>query len=207
MVPARETPRVAPAEKAPTATSNAVAPIVAPSAVAAAPTASQPGVTAPPAAPPAETLPVPPETALVAPSQAAPAASPAAQASPAPIAPREPPPSAETAASAAIQDVVTRYQAALESRDINALKRIWPSLSGRQEDALRNEFQNARAIGVTLDGVTVRINGATATVICRRNYRVTTGDGRALRTATRMTMTLSRRDGVWVIDGISHEAA
>jgi hypothetical protein len=36
---------------------------------------------------------------------------------------------------------------------------------------------------------------------------VTTADGRALRTATRMTMTLSRRDGAWVIDAISHEAA
>ena len=105
-----------------------------------------------------------------------------------------------------IQDVVTRYQTALEARDIRALKRIWPGLAGRQEDALRMEFQNARAIDAALSGVTIRIGGTTATVSCQRNYRVTTADGRALESATHMTMTLNNRDGAWAIASIQHEA-
>src|SRR5829696_6133097 len=43
----------------------------------------------------------------------------------------------------------------------------------------------------------VRVNGNNATAVSRRNYQVTTTDGRTLRTATRMTITLARRDGGW----------
>ena len=105
----------------------------------------------------------------------------------------------------AVQAVLARYRAALESRDIGALKRIWPSLSGRQEDALRTEFGNARAIAVGLDNVDIRPANGGATVICRRNYSVTTADGQTLRTATTMIMTLTGRDGAWSIDTIRHE--
>jgi hypothetical protein len=107
----------------------------------------------------------------------------------------------------AVQAVLARYRAALESRDIGALKRIWPTLSGRQEDALRTEFEHARAIVVGLDSVDIRPANGGATVTCRRNYSVTTADGQTLRTATTMFMTLARRDGAWSIDTIRHEAA
>jgi hypothetical protein len=40
-----------------------------------------------------------------------------------------------------------------------------------------------------------------------RSYAVTTADGQTLRTATRMSMTLVRRDGAWTIETIRHEAA
>ena len=105
-----------------------------------------------------------------------------------------------------IRDVITKYESALESRDISALKRIWPDLAGRQEAALRMEFQNARAIDVNLVGVGVRVAGTAATVSCQRNYRVTTADGKTLQTATQMTMTLDSRDGSWTIANIQHEA-
>lgn len=100
---------------------------------------------------------------------------------------------------------MARYQAALEARDIAALKRIWPGLSGRQEDAIRSEFEHARTIDVALDSLDVKTAGSTAVATARRNYKVTTTDGRALRTATRMTMTLARHDGAWVIENIRHE--
>jgi hypothetical protein len=141
-------------------------------------------------------------------------------------APIEPPPATATAISSppppqaaapavrtednpvpAVQAVLARYRAALESRDINALKRIWPSLSGRQEDAIRNEFEHSRSIAVGLDGVDIRPTGSGATLTCHRSYAVTTADGQTLRTATQMSMTLARRDGAWIIETIRHEAA
>jgi hypothetical protein len=108
---------------------------------------------------------------------------------------------------AAVQAVLARYRAALESRDIGTLKRIWPTLSGRQEDAIRNEFEHARGITVGLDGVDIRPTANGATVTGHRSYAVTTADGQTLRTATQMTMTLLRRDGAWTIESIRHEAA
>ena len=86
------------------------------------------------------------------------------------------------------------------------MKRIWPALSGRQEDALRDEFEHARAIDVGLDAVQIRSTNAGATVTCRRNYAVTTGDGQTLKTTTTMVMTLARHDGAWSIENIRHEA-
>ena len=182
--------------------------------------AAAPSVTPPPApAAPVETTTVPPTSAPptqvsppvpvprpapieVAPVTAPPTVAPAPPPQPAPPAAR-----AEENPQAAVQAVLARYRAALESRDINALKRIWPALSGRQEDAIRNEFEHSRAITVGLEGVDIRPAGNGATVTCRRSYAVTTADGQTLRTATTMVMTLAHRDSAWTIETIRHEAA
>jgi hypothetical protein len=121
--------------------------------------------------------------------------------------PPPPPERVEESPAAAAQALLTRYRAALQARDIGALKRIWPSLSGRQEEALRNEFEQSRAIAVGFDGVDITPTSSGATLTCRRSYTVTTADGHTLSTATRMIMTLARRDGVWSIETIRHEVA
>jgi serine/threonine protein kinase len=180
--------------------------------------ASTPSVAQPPAPAPApeiRTVPATPPPAVVPPASPEPKAAPVepppapAAAVSAPPPPPAAPPSARTEENpvTAVQAVLARYRAALESRDINALKRIWPTLSGRQEDAIRNEFEHSRGIAVGLDGVDIRPAGNGATVTCHRNYAVTTADGQTLRTATRMSMTLVRRDGAWTIETIRHEAA
>jgi eukaryotic-like serine/threonine-protein kinase len=167
-----------------------------------------PAIDAKPAAPEvtAPAVPAPAPPALPAPALAAPAPS-VAPLPPAP-APRTPPaePAVPTEDPAdAVRAVLTKYQLAIESRDLDALRRIWPGLAGRQEEAMRAEFERARAIGVRLDGVTVKIAGGVATASCRRDYSVTTGDGQTLKTTTDMTMTLSRRNGAWTIDAVRHE--
>jgi tRNA A-37 threonylcarbamoyl transferase component Bud32 len=153
-----------------------------------------PPVVPPPVTPPPVVAVAPPVVA--APPPAAPAASPPSV-SDAPTAAENP--------SDAVRTVLTRYQLALESRDIDALKRIWPGLSGRQEEAIKAEFDRARGIAVRLDGVNVKITGSVAAVTCRRDYAVTTGDGQTLKTATEMLMTLSRRNGAWSIDAVRHQ--
>ena len=157
------------------------------------------------AAAPAVVPPAPPEP------RATPPASPPVVA---PMVSTPPPPQAATPTArteenptAAVQEVLARYRAALESRDISALKRIWPALSGRQEDAIRNEFEHSRAIVVSLGSIDIRPTGSGATVTCRRNYVVTTADGQTLRTTTTMFMTLARRDNAWSIEEIRHEVA
>jgi serine/threonine-protein kinase len=157
---------------------------------------------APPLPTPVAAPPEPKPAPVEPPAMVAPVAS-------APVPPPVPPPAPrpEENPVTAVQAVLARYRAALEARDIGALKRIWPALSGRQEDALRTEFEHARTIAVGLDSVDIRPTNGGATVTCRRNYSVTTADGQTLRTATTMFMTLARRDGAWSIETIRHETA
>jgi hypothetical protein len=117
-----------------------------------------------------------------------------------------PPPAPGLDPTAGLAETMARYKSALESRDIGALKQIWPALAGRQESAIRNEFDNARSIAVDLQNVSPVVTNNMAIVTCRRDYSVTTTDGRTLKTATRMTVTLTRRNGSWLIDNIRHEA-
>jgi hypothetical protein len=175
-------------------------------------TARPADVSTPPAQPPPAAVPAPPEPKpappepRLAPVEAAPVVAPPVAAPPAAPAPA-PSARAEESAEAAVQTLLTRYRTAIEARDIGALKRIWPALSGRQEEALVSEFQHARAITVGLGTPEIRTTGAGATVSCRRNYAVTTADGQTLRTVTTMIMTLARHDGAWSIETIRHEAA
>ena len=149
-------------------------------------------------APPREVPPPPPERPAPAPLPEAripPAAPGPPPAAPAPVDP-----------TPAVTETMVRYKNALESRDIGALKQVWPALGGRQEQAIRNEFDNSRSIAVDLQNLSPVVSNNTATVTCRRSYVVTTIDGRTLQTATRMTVTLSKRNGSWIIDNIRHEA-
>jgi len=109
-------------------------------------------------------------------------------------------------AAGAVTEVLARYRSALEARDVGALKQIWPMLDGRQESALRNEFSNARAIAVDLQNISPSVTGTAATVTAVRNYVVTTIDGRTLKSTTRMTVMLSRRNDTWTIDSVRYEA-
>jgi serine/threonine protein kinase len=177
------------------------------------PPAAQPPAPAP--APETRAIPATPPPAVVSPAAPEPKAPPIEPppATATAVSPPPPPQAAPPAVRAeenpvsAVQAVLAKYRAALESRDLNALKRIWPSLSGRQEDAIRNEFEHSRGIAVGLDGLDIRPTSNGATLTCHRSYAVTTADGQTLRTATQMSMTLARRDGVWTIETIRHEAA
>jgi serine/threonine protein kinase len=171
---------------------------------------------APAFAPPPNTpiVPAAPPPAVVPPASPEPKATPIEPPPVAPAVSSPPPPPvvtqtarADESPATAVQAVLMRYRAALESRDIGALKRVWPALGGRQEDAIRNEFEHARAIVVGFDGVDVRPTSGGATVTCRRTYAVTTTDGQTLKTATTMFLTLARRDGAWSIETIRHEGA
>ena len=118
------------------------------------------------------------------------------------------PPAPSNGAEAArreVDELLQRYVSALQGRDLEALKRIWPSLPSSQERAIRDEFTNARAIRATLASPRVEINGDRAVVVGRRDYEIETRDGQQLRTATRTTIQLRRSDDQWLIESIRYE--
>jgi tetratricopeptide (TPR) repeat protein len=184
-----ERARLAQAERKPSApaTADARAPKPAP----------QP---APPPAPPIPTttgLPQPPGAAPVQGPTPPPAAAP--QQAPGEV---SPPPVSPTAG---INETVGRYRAALESRSMDALKRVWPGLAGTQESAIRRDFQNSTRIDVEIVNPQITVNGPLATVVFTRRYEVQTVDRQQLRSESRTTMSLQRVGTNWTIDQISYE--
>jgi len=161
----------------------------------------------PPQAPPA---PVPPTVPTSAPTSLPlppPSSIPVAPAAPPAPPPSAAQPAADLAASAAsgIKDVLDRYKAALESRSLESLKRLWPGLGGAQESAIRYEFQNAKRIDVEIGSPQINVNAATATATFVRRYQLETVDRQRLSTETRTTMNLHRSGTSWVIDRIKFE--
>jgi serine/threonine-protein kinase len=116
------------------------------------------------------------------------------------------PPSTPRASEDELRELLRRYEQALESRNIDPLKRIWPSLQGGQESAIRQEFAQTRRIDVEIEGVEVSVSGATATVTFIRRYQLTTVDGQRPLTNSRTTMNARRVGGEWLIERVRFEA-
>jgi ketosteroid isomerase-like protein len=93
----------------------------------------------------------------------------------------------------------------LESRNLAALKRVWPSLGGTQERAIQTEFANARTLQTQFTDPRITINGDITTVTGFRMYSLVTQDGQRLSSVTRTTMTLRRDGGAWVIERVVHQ--
>jgi eukaryotic-like serine/threonine-protein kinase len=149
--------------------------------------------------PPVATVPVPTPT---------PAPPPAA--APAPPSPTPAPQVAERRTpdpQEAIRRTLDQYANALEARSLPALKRVWPGLGGAQERAIREEFQNARSISVTLESPRIQVSGDTATAVATRHYALSTLDGHELRSDTRGVFQLRASDAGWVIEAVRFEAA
>ena len=93
----------------------------------------------------------------------------------------------------------------MESRSLDALKRVWPSLQGSQEDAVRREFQQSRRIHVDIDDSNIEVSAGSGTVTFVRRYQIVTTDNQKLDRTSRITMTVRRAGSEWVIDRLRFE--
>jgi serine/threonine protein kinase len=184
-----------------------------------APQAAPPQRVDPPAAP-APAVPPQTTTSVQAPTPTLPTAETPVQLPPG-AAPRVPPPPAPgptrpqapqsaaegaaspVAAEAAIRELLTKYQRAMEARSIDELRRIWPTLP---EEALRNEFRQARRLDVEIANPDVTVSGTSATATFVRRYQLLTTDNQRVSTNSRTTMTLRRSGSEWLIERVRFEA-
>jgi ketosteroid isomerase-like protein len=117
------------------------------------------------------------------------------------------PPQTRISSRDAVTGALQRYTAALEHRDISALKSVWPSLAGTQQTAIETEFANARSISVTFVNLKIDLTGATATITGLRQYALRTRDGQQLRSETITTIGMRQTGNDWVIESVRHQAA
>jgi hypothetical protein len=84
-----------------------------------------------------------------------------------------PPPRTEPSAPAApqpapvdprpqIEQTVAAYARALEARDVNAIRQVYPGLTRRQEDAWRELFRSVRELRADLRASSISVDGADA---------------------------------------------
>ena len=105
----------------------------------------------------------------------------------------------------AIREVISQYVIGLESQSVPALKRVWPSLGGREEREIQREVENARIVETAFKDPRITINGDTTTVTGFRMHSLVTQDGQRLSSVTKTTMTLRRNGNAWTIEHIVHE--
>ena len=103
------------------------------------------------------------------------------------------------AAEADVRDALQRYTAALESLDVNAVRKVQPSIPA---DSLAKAFRDMRELDVTIDMVRIlSLDGATARVSCRVMQTLTPRAGARRTTTVTRVMRLKRTTDVWIIDG------
>ena len=102
------------------------------------------------------------------------------------------------ATEADVRDALQRYTAALESLDVNAVRKVQPSIPA---DGLAKAFRDMRELDVTIDMIRIlSLDGATARVSCRVMQTLTPRTGAKRTTTVTRVMRLKRTD-VWIIDG------
>jgi hypothetical protein len=106
-----------------------------------------------------------------------------------------------------ILNVLRTYTSALEARNFDALRRIWPAINASQARAIRAEFDHARSMQVELLDPRIDVKDDKAVVVARRRYAVTTTEGTQLQSETVTTLNLRHGTAGWVIEDIRYQAA
>jgi serine/threonine protein kinase len=104
-----------------------------------------------------------------------------------------------------IRELLMRYERAMEGRNLAALKDIWPSFGGAQQEAQRREFAFARRLEMDIDEPKITVSGNTGTAIFIRRYQILTTDSQKLDRLSRTTMSVRRVGNEWVIDRVQFE--
>lgn len=104
-----------------------------------------------------------------------------------------------------IQNVLTEYVSALEQKNFEAIKRIWPTMTPAQIRAIRAEFDHARALRCELTEPRITVKEDAAVVIARRKYTLTTHEGKSFESTSITTFNMKRSASGWVIDSIRYD--
>jgi hypothetical protein len=106
-----------------------------------------------------------------------------------------PTPASPTAAD--IGPTVQAYARAIESRDIGAIRRVYPGLTSGQQQGFEQFFQAARSINVTFRVTNVEFSGASADARLVGAYEYVTTAGKAERQPVSFAATLRRESNGW----------
>ena len=96
-----------------------------------------------------------------------------------------------------IAPLVEAYARAIESRDIGAIRRVYPGLTSTQQQRWEAFFQSARSINVTLRIASFDSSPTGAEARLAGNYEFVSADGRTERQPDTITASFRKEGGVW----------
>jgi hypothetical protein len=92
------------------------------------------------------------------------------------------------------------YRLATEAGDIAALGTMYATFTDAQRAALTSYYSGVRDLRVAIDNVVIAVVGGEAVVsYSRTDDFVDVRTGRPMHVSLRVTKTLARRDGAWVL--------
>jgi len=106
-------------------------------------------------------------------------------------------PVAAAPTAADIAPVVEAYARAIESRDIGAIRRVYPGLTSGQQQGFEQFFQAARSINVTFRVASVEGSGGSADARLVGSYEYVTTEGKAERQPVSFSATLRHEGNGW----------
>lgn len=92
----------------------------------------------------------------------------------------------------AVRGVLRRYEVALETRSLDALKTIWPGMKKRFLDGYKDAFSFSGSWEVSIQVHDTQVVGDTATVVCKRRDSILTKDKKQLQDERSMTLKLMK---------------
>ena len=101
-----------------------------------------------------------------------------------------------------IETLLRRYASALESKDLDALLKVWPNLGSADAKLIGASFGFARTLRVGMDIQDLHISATGATVVCQRRDELVPITGRPIVNRVRSTFELIRAGGGWRIHSI-----
>ena len=102
----------------------------------------------------------------------------------------------------AVRDVLRRYEAAMEARDLDGLKLIWPGLGAAKADekTIEMSFKLTRSLQLELEILEVEIADHRAAVACRRRDKIGLTNGEIFENESSVTFHLSKTGVSWSIE-------
>ena len=114
---------------------------------------------------------------------------------------RPQPPATGVDDTGAVVAVLDAVEQAYGNLDIDALRRVWPRLSGRRLQAIEKSFAEARSFEVTVDRCSIDIAGNSATAACRMRQTYRPKRGTRQSVDRQVTFRLQRSRGEWRLEG------
>jgi ketosteroid isomerase-like protein len=102
----------------------------------------------------------------------------------------------------AINDVLNRYVAAMQARDLAALKVLWPGMEESQATKIQEAFRFTRILRIELEVSDIQVEGRKAVVSCKRKDQVVTVEGQSFKSTRQATIMLEKSGG-WLISAIT----
>jgi hypothetical protein len=108
-----------------------------------------------------------------------------------------PPPAPAPPTAADVAPVFEAYARAIESRDVSAIRRVYPGLTSEQQRGFEQFFESARKINVTFRVASVDGTPSTADVRVTGRYEYENSAGRSERTPVGLAAALRKDGSAW----------